>query len=229
MKNIFILILTYSKLIFYRIIRNIFKIILVFFLIFIVFTLISNYSISYYAKKYNFDSIEKVASYNVGLLLGTSKYLKNKEKNEFFFNRIDAAVLLFKQGKIKKIIISGDNSIKYYNEPRDMKRELIKQGIPDSCIYLDYAGFRTLDSVIRAKEIFGQSTFIIISQKFHNERAIFLARKNGIAAYGFNAKDVSTFKGFKIKVREFLARDKAILDIVFNVKPKFLGEKIEIK
>lgn len=229
MKNFFKNIIKYSKLTFYKIIRNIYKIFLFALFLFLIFTIISNISISNYSKKYLADSIENVDNFKVGLLLGTSKFVKNKNKNEFFFNRIEAAVNLYKSGKIKRIIISGDNSLKSYNEPRDMKKELIKQGVPDSCIYLDYAGFRTLDSIIRAREIFGQHVYIIISQRFHNERAIFLARKNGIAAYGYNAKDVSSYKGFKTKMRELLARDKAILDIIFNVKPKFLGEKIEIK
>lgn len=198
-------------------------------LIILGFTIITNYAISAFAKNYIYDSIENVKTYKVGLLLGTSKYVKSGNTNEYFSNRIDAAVNLYKNGKITKIIISGDNRERSYNEPRDMKRELIKRGIPDSCIYLDYAGFRTLDSVIRAKEIFGQQTFIIISQKFHNERAIFLARKNGIDAYGFNAKEVSKNKRLKTKIREWFARDKAVFDVIFNVKPKFLGEKIEIK
>lgn len=166
---------------------------------------------------------------NVGLLLGTSSNLKNGAKNDFFFNRIDAAVELYKSGKIKNFIISGDNSKTDYNEPTDMKDELVKNGIPDSLIYLDYAGFRTLDAVVRARDIFGQNSFIVISQKFHNERAVYLARKFGIDVFGYNAKEVQAYKGFKTKLREFFARDKTFLDLFFGVKPKFLGEKIIIK
>ena len=110
-----------------------------------------------------------------------------------------------------------------------MKAELVKNGIPDSLIYLDYAGFRTLDAVVRARDIFGQNSFIVISQKFHNERAVYLARKFGINAFGYNAKEVQAYKGFKTKLRKFFARDKMFLDLFFGVKPKFLGEKITIK
>ena len=112
---------------------------------------------------------------------------------------------------------------------QDFKEELVKRGIPEDRIFLDYAGFRTLDSVIRAKEIFGQEEITIISQEFHNERAIYLAGKNDIEAVGFNARDVSRRYGLKVQLREYLARTKVFLDILFEVEPKFLGEKIEIK
>lgn len=192
-------------------------------------TIWSNIVVNQTAKKYITDNLANVKPKNVGLLLGTSKNLKNGAKNDFFYNRIDAAVELFKGGKISNIIISGDNSRTDYNEPTDMKAELVKNGIPDSLIYLDCAGFRTLDAVVRARDIFGQNSFIVISQKFHNERAVYLARKFGIDAFGYNAKEVQAYKGFKTKVRELFARDKMFLDLFFGVKPKFLGEKITIK
>jgi SanA protein len=109
----------------------------------------------------------------VGLVLGTSQYLKNGYLNWYFKYRIEATVELYKKGKIDFILVSGDNSHKNYDEPTAFKNELIKRGIPADQIYLDYAGFRTLDSVVRAKEIFGQTSITIISQKFHNERAIY--------------------------------------------------------
>jgi SanA protein len=189
----------------------------------------ANITVNQTAKRFISDDMANVKPNNVGLLLGTSRSLKNGAKNDFFFNRIDAAIELFKGGKIRNIIISGDNSKTDYNEPTDMKTELVKNGIPDSLIYLDYAGFRTLDAVVRARDIFGQNSFIVISQKFHNERAVYLARKFGIDAFGYNAKEVQAYKGFKTKLREFFARDKMFLDLLFDVKPKFLGEKIIIK
>lgn len=189
----------------------------------------ANITVIKVSKNYITDDISKVRTSKTGLLLGTNRTLKNGNKNDFFFNRIDATVSLFKTGKIKNVIISGDNSKTDYNEPQDMKAELKKGGIPDSVIYPDYAGFRTLDAVVRAKEIFGQNSFIIISQKFHNERAVFLARKYGIIAYGYNAKEVSAFNGFKTKLREVFARDKMFFDLLFSVKPKFLGDKVTIK
>lgn len=170
-----------------------------------------------------------VQKHKVGLLLGTSKLLKDGRTNLYFQYRIDAAVTLFENGKIEHVLISGDHGIDTYNEPLDMKNELMRRGIPESNIHLDYAGFRTLDSVVRAKEIFGQRSFIVISQRFHNERAVYLAIQNGIDAIGFNAKDVDPILGFKTNAREKLARVKAYLDVLFGVRPKFLGERIAIQ
>ena len=93
---------------------------------------------------------------------------------------------------------------------------------------MDFAGLRTLDSVVRAKEIFGQSAFIIISQEFHNERAVFLARKNGIEAYGYNAKDVNKQAGFKTNVREYFTRAKVFFDFLLDIEPKHDGPKVII-
>jgi len=193
----------------------------------ILFTIWANININIKSKNFITGNIEKVKSQKTGLVLGTSRNLNNGWENEYFFNRIEAAVELYKNGKINYIIVSGDNSRNDYNEPEDMKNELVKKGIPEEKIFLDYAGFRTLDSVIRAKEIFGQTSFIVISQKFHNERAVFIARKNGIEAYGYNAKDVH-YKSYKTRVREFFARDKVFYDLIFNVEPKFYGDKINI-
>jgi SanA protein len=126
------------------------------------------------------------------------------------------------------VIISGDNSKSTYDEPTDMKNELVKRGIPESVIFLDYAGFRTFDSVIRAQKVFSQTEFTVISQQFHNERAIVIARHYGIKAIGYNAKDVTAYNGFKTKVREKFARVKLFLDFIIGNEPKFLGKKIEI-
>lgn len=126
-------------------------------------------------------------------------------------------------------MISGDNSKKEYNEPLDMKNELLKVGIPDSSIILDYARFRTYDSVIRINKIFGQEKFTIISQEFHNRRAIYISNRLGCEAIGFNAKDVNMYKGFRTKLRENFARVKVFIDFWVNEEPKFLGEKIDIK
>lgn len=164
----------------------------------------------------------------VGLLLGTSKYLKSGQLNEYFQNRIQATNELFKAGKIKNVVISGDNSRSNYNEPLEMKKELTKLGVPEEKIYLDYAGFRTYDSVIRMNKIFGQSSFTVISQEFHNRRAVFIADKLNLKAFGYNAKDVSKYNGFKTKLREKFARVKVFLDFLINKQPKFLGEQIEI-
>ncbi|MDR1552629.1 MAG: YdcF family protein [Prevotellaceae bacterium] len=176
-----------------------------------------------------FNDINKIHHNKTGLLLGTSKYLKSGQKNQYFSNRITAAVNLYNAGKIDFIVISGDNSTKYYNEPMDMKKELLKNGIPEDKIFLDYAGFRTYDSVIRMNKIFGQNSFTVISQEFHNRRAIYIAQHFGLNVIGFNAKDVDVYNGFKTKMREKFARVKVFIDILTNKQPKFLGEHIEIK
>ncbi len=148
--------------------------------------------------------------------------------NAYFYNRIKAATDLYKSGKVQYIIVSGDNSSKDYNEPEDMQFALVQQGIPQNKIILDHAGFRTLDSVVRAKDIFGQTQLTIISQKFHNERAVFLAQKNGMQAFGYNAEDVNKYAGLKTNLREYLAKAKVYWDLIFGVEPKFGGEKIVI-
>jgi SanA protein len=195
----------------------------------LILILVSNYSVEKNAQNKTYSDSSKIQKNKVGLVLGTSKKLKNGRINLYFKYRINATVELYKKGKIDFILISGDNGNKDYDEPTDFKNELIKKGIPENKIYLDYAGFRTLDSVVRSKEIFGQENITIISQKFHNERAIYLAENNGIKAIGFNAKDVSGRYGLRVKAREYLARTKVFVDILFGVKPKFLGDKIEIK
>ena len=188
----------------------------------------ANHTIEYATDDYVTSSINKLPKEKVGLVLGTSKSLKNGNKNPYFFYRIEAAEELFKSGKIDYIIVSGDNSSQYYNEPEDMQNELVARGIPKTKIFLDFAGLRTLDSVVRAKEIFGQTSYLIISQRFHNERAVFLAQKKGIEAYGYNAKDVNKKAGFKTNLREYFARVKVFWDLFFGVDPKFSGSKVVI-
>lgn len=190
---------------------------------------VANYSIEKNAVNKTFTNSTEIKKNKVGLVLGTAKILNNGRINLYFKYRIQATVALYKKGKIAFVLVSGDNGNKNYDEPTDFKNELIKKGIPAKRIFLDYAGFRTLDSVVRAKEIFGQTSVTIISQKFHNERAIFLAEKNGINAIGFNARDLTGKYGLKVRIREYFARTKAFLDIMFGVKPKFLGKKVEIK
>ena len=173
-----------------------------------------------------FDEVSGVPATPVGLVLGTTDRV-NGQENLYFRYRIDAAVRVWKAGKLKTLIVSGDNRSPYYNEPEKMKQALVERGIPSNRIVCDFAGLRTLDSVVRAKEIFGTHSILIISQRFQNERAIYLAKANGIEAYGFNARDVETQAGLKTRVREVGARVKMWLDVNFlNTRPSHLGEKI---
>lgn len=192
------------------------------------FLIASNALVDHRYSNHLYSDVNKIPSNKVGLLLGTSKYLRDRQINFYYVYRLDAAEELYESGKINFILISGDNGHKSYNEPSMLKKDLIKRGIPASKIFLDYAGFRTLDSVIRCREIFGQHTVTIISQPFHNERAVFIARSKGMKAIGFNAKDVNKYYGFKTQAREKLARGKMVLDLIFNKQPKFLGKKIII-
>lgn len=180
-------------------------------------------------QKQLFNTINNIPSNKVGLLLGTSKYLKSGRLNFYYKYRIDAAVELYKSGKIKFLLISGDNGQIEYNEPQTIKNDLIKRGIPSNIIYLDYAGFRTWDSIIRAKKVFGESKLTVISQKFHNERAIFIGKCNKMDVIGYNAKDLQGKNGLKTKVREKFARNKLFIDILVNKQPRYLGSTIEIK
>lgn len=182
-----------------------------------------------YTRDRVFDSTADIPHNSVGLLPGTSRILVNGHINLYYKYRIDAAVKLYLSRKIDFILVSGDNSTKYYDEPTTIKRDLVARGVPEKRIHLDYAGFRTLDSVVRSREIFNQSSITVISQRFHNERAIFIAEMKGIRAVGFNARDVHIKYGFYTGLREKLARVKMMLDLLMGVGPKFLGEKIEIR
>lgn len=189
-----------------------------------------SYAVQENAKGKTFDDVNKIPYNKVGLLLGTCKTMKDKKTiNPFWQYRLDAAYNLWKAKKIDRILISGDNGWYGYNEPQDFLDAFIALGIPDSCLICDFAGFRTHDSVIRCKKVFGQNKVTIISQEFHNDRALFIAQKYDLDAVGFNAEDVGFRNGLRTSIREKLARVKLFLDLyIFNTQPRFLGKKIKI-
>ncbi|MGB0839326.1 MAG: SanA/YdcF family protein [Chitinophagales bacterium] len=195
----------------------------------VLFIFSSHYYIQHSTAKQHFDQVNATPKHKTALLLGTVKTLANGRQNLYFKYRIDATTKLYRAGKIQYIIASGDNHRKGYDEPSDMQAALVARGIPESRIFLDYAGFRTLDSVVRSKEVFGQEDILVISQQFHNERALYIANQRGISAQAFNAKDVSTRYGLKVIAREYLARVKALLDMhILQTTPKFLGKPVVI-
>lgn len=199
------------------------------FLLGFVLIFLGNYWVVQSSSHLIYEEIDDLPCNEVGLVLGTSKRLKGGHKNPYFTNRIDAAANLYHQGKVNHLLVSGDNRYVSYNEPREMLRALIEKGVPESDITMDFAGFRTLDSVVRAKKVFQEEKITIISQEFHNQRALFIANYYGMEALAFNAKPVSIGLGWKVMAREYLARCKAILDLYILKKgPKFLGEKIDI-
>ena len=197
-------------------------------LILVGFVLYCNIRIDRYAEHRVFDNVSDLPHYQTALVLGTAPTLANGVTNLFFRYRINACADLYNAGKIDRIIVSGDNRHVYYNEPEEMKKALVERGIPEDVIYLDYAGFRTFDSVVRAKKVFGQSAFIIVSQRFHNERAVFIAGKKGIDAIGYNARDIRGRYGLIPHLREWLARCKVFIDLLIGKTPHFLGEPIDI-
>jgi len=191
-------------------------------------TYLCNRTIVNSARGYLYSDTNTIPFNRVGLLLGTSKAGRNGHNNPYYDYRVQAAIKLIRARKIKYVVISGDNSRKEYSEPGMMRSDLINAGVDSSLIYLDYAGFRTFDSIKRLREIFGQDSVTIISQQFHNERAIYIASKEGISAIGFNATDVGSRQGMKTQVREKMARVKVFVDYLLGTKPKYLGSKVAI-
>lgn len=175
-----------------------------------------------------YSDVSQIPHRKVGLLLGTSKKGKKGFPNYYYRNRIIAAIALFKAGKVDYILVSGDNGKESYNEPESMQADLIAGGVPADRIVLDYAGFRTLDSILRCKEVFGEDQVTIISQQFHNERALFIADHKGVDAIAYSAADIGGATGFRNQARERLARVKMVLDLMVNKGPKFYGPKVKI-
>ncbi|MEC9363877.1 SanA/YdcF family protein [Sinimarinibacterium flocculans] len=162
----------------------------------------------------------------VGVVLGTSKYMQSGKPSPEFRWRVTAAAELYRNGKVKHLIVSGANPDETYNEPRHMYRELVAQGVPESAITMDFAGFRTFDSVIRAKAVFGLDRFTIVTQKYHSYRAVFIGRKMDLNVVAYLAPATSDGgPGNRHPVREVFARMKAVLDIfLLRTEPRFLGD-----
>jgi len=177
-----------------------------------------------------YGNVKDIPEKKAALVLGTSKYMIGGGKNYFYTYRIRAAAALFKAGKVKTIVVSGDNSTKYYNETTKMQKDLIQAGVPRQYISIDPLGVRTLDSVVRAEAIFDLKDYIIVSQKFHLERALFIANAKGQKAIGFMAKDIpGTAAAYRMKAREYLARAKAFLDVyILHTAPRFDGKKEKV-
>ena len=171
-----------------------------------------------------FSTTTQVPQNNVALVLGTSKTTRKGNPNLHFTQRINAAVELYRAGKVQHLLVSGDNHIASYDEPTDMMNALVAAGVPTNAITRDYAGFRTLDSVVRANTVFGLKKFTIITEEFHCPRALWIARQHGLEAIAFAAPDLSARWSLRVKARESLARVLCGLDLyVLNRSPKFPG------
>jgi SanA protein len=165
----------------------------------------------------------------VALVLGTSHRTVKGKPNPFFEKRMETAALLYHEGKVSHFILSGDNRTQYYNEPMAMKRALTRRGVPENVITLDYAGLRTLDSIVRSKAVFGQEKIIIITQPFHCYRALFISNFYDIDAIAMEAGEPDFEETPSVRIREYFARAKAVLDLyVLQTSPRFLGQKEEL-
>lgn len=171
-----------------------------------------------------FRSVDQISQNDVGLVLGTGKTTARGNPNLHFKQRIAAAAALYHSGKVRHLLVSGDNHIASYDEPTDMLNALVAAGVPTNAITCDYAGFRTLDSVVRANTAFGLKKFTIVTEEFHCPRALWIARQRGLDAVAFAAPDLSARWSLRVKARESLARVLCGLDLyVLNRNPKFSG------
>ena len=176
--------------------------------------LISNQVIRVSSGPFLYDLAEEIPYQRVGLVLGTSHRIRSGGPNPYFHHRMEAAAHLYHSGKVSYLIVSGDNRTRYYNEPAQMKRALQALDVPGEVIYKDHAGLRTLDSVLRAREVFGLDSVTVISQRFQNQRAVYIARYHGMEVLAMNAADVEHQNGNRIMVREWFAKAKVFWDLI---------------
>lgn len=172
-----------------------------------------------------YTDVSEIPYRKVGLVLGTIPIEKG-HPNRYYDYRMDAAAELYFTNKVSYLLLSGDNHVSHYNEPESMRKSLIERGVPDSVIYLDCAGFRTFDSMVRAKKVFAQDSVTVVSQQWHNERAVFIAGHYDLDAIAFCAKDYTAGRKIYVKnhLREALAKVKVVLDLMVSKQPHFLGD-----
>lgn len=174
--------------------------------------------------------LETVPTHDVAVVLGTSKRVRGGYLNLHFANRMRAAAELYHAGKVRHILVSGANPSRYYDEPTDMLESLVELGVPAEAITRDYAGLRTLDTVVRARKIFGLERYIVVTDAFHTYRTVFLARHTGADCDAYAAPDVDLSLSYKTHARERLANVKALLDVyILRTQPKFLGPRETIQ
>lgn len=206
-------------------IRTLIKVFFTAFFAVILLLLACNIWVILATTKQVYTELREVPVHDVALVLGTSKRFADGRPNTYFHNRIEAAARLYKEGKVRHMILSGDNRTRYYNEPRDMKQALLARGIPDSAITLDYAGLRTLDSMVRSKKIFGQNRLVVVTQKFHSYRAVFIGEYYNVNTVAYAAEELPFRESANILFREFMARPMAVLDLyVLRKNPRHLGQ-----
>lgn len=172
------------------------------------------------ADRYCYDAADSLPPARVGVLLGTSKYTSAGNPNPFYVSRLEAARELFVSGKIQSILVSGYKTAHGYDEPRSMRDDLIRKGIPQDRIFRDDHGDRTFDSILRVKRVFRIDSCVIISQRFHIERAVYIGRRYGMVVDGYAAPDNPDRAGVSQSIRELLARVRAVIDVeVLHAEP----------
>jgi len=184
--------------------------------------------IRYSAKTKLYSDVTAIPANRFGILLGVPKFRSRGGVSLYYTYRVAAAAQLIRNHKISYLLISGDSSRKNFNEPASMREDLIKQGVDSSLIFLDNTGLRTFDSMVRLKETYGEDTVTVISQAFHNERALYIASRIGITAIGYNARDVTGMQDFTTQCREKLARVKVFVDFLTGTRPKVTGDKLRL-
>ncbi|AML59312.1 outer membrane permeability protein SanA [Serratia rubidaea] len=183
--------------------------------------------ISWKTAPYIYEEVQQLPDRQVGVVLGTAKYYRTGVINQYYRYRMQGAINAYNSGKVKYLLLSGDNALQSYNEPMTMRRDLIAAGVAPSDIVLDYAGFRTLDSIVRTRKVFDANDFIIITQRFHCERALFIALHMGIQAQCFAVPSPKNM--LSVRVREIFARLGALNDLyILKREPRFLGPLIPI-
>lgn len=160
-----------------------------------------------------YRSPDALPRYEAALVLGTSSRLMNGEPNPFFVHRMEKAAQLYKNGKVTRFILSGDNRTRYYDEPGTMRKVLVEKGVPAGVIDLDAAGLRTFDSIERSKIVFCKKSLVVVTQPFHAYRALFICDHLGIPAVVLAAREPDETVGPQVYIREFFARTRAVLDI----------------
>ncbi len=189
--------------------------------------LINVYVLSFSIDRF-FSHIEDIEPGEIGLVLWAS-VKPDWQPSNILKDRLDTAIIFYNQEKINKILVSGDNGTHHYNEPVAMQKYLITNGIPESDIYLDYAGFDTYDSLYRARDIFGSQDLIIFTQWFHLHRAVYISKRLGLNVVWVTT-DIQKYLGSsRNSVREVFARVKAFFEVeILKPSPKYLWDPIEI-
>jgi SanA protein len=193
----------------------------------LVVVLVCNWWVVRQTRSRIYFDVDKLPVNDMALVLGTSRLVSSGRENLFFRYRMEATARLWREGKIKYIILSGNNDSEFYNEPADMQRALRRLGVPDEVMTLDYAGFRTFDSVVRCKRVFHHDRITIISQNFHIARALYIGNHEGMDAVAFAAQDVPDGYSIRTLLREYLARPLTMLDVhVFSPEPRAGNDRV---